>query len=239
MNPSDPRPAPSPLPEGPASFALSAVSGFVDTAGFILLAGIFTSHVTGNLVLAGAAVAGRLDGGVWIRLALLGVFMLAVATTSALANWAGRRAISVVPALLSAETLMLGAFLVTGLTLKDEHQPLAGWPLFAIAATAVVAMGIQNALMREGLKAYLPTTMMTGNTTQFTLDGLAMLRGLKTPETKVRFRRSANVLTGFLTGAALGALSAAFLQMWSPVVPMLTVGLLAAFATRSPAPKAN
>ena len=38
------------------SLALSFVSGFTDTAGFIALFGLFTAHVTGNLVLAGAAV---------------------------------------------------------------------------------------------------------------------------------------------------------------------------------------
>lgn len=236
MNPAVLQPAPSSLPEGPTSFALSAVSGFVDTSGFILLSGIFTSHVTGNLVLAGGAVTGRLDAATWIRLALLGVFMLAVAMTSALSGWANRKGLLVVPALLGAEALMLGAFLVSGVTLKAGHEPLAPWPLFSIAATAVVAMGIHNALMREGFKTYLPTTMMTGNTTQFTLDGLTILRGLNTPEVRVRFQRSSIVLAGFLTGAALGALSAAFLQMWSPVLPMLTVGSLAVIAAHPPEP---
>lgn len=256
MDPNQAKPAPTSLPEGPASFILSAVSGFVDTAGFILLAGIFTSHVTGNLVLAGAALAGRIDGGVWVRLALLAVFMVAVTASSALATWADRcpldeegvkrqdaastaveghlKILSTVPLLLSAETVLLGAFLVTGLALNDIHQPLSSVSLFAIAAPAVGAMGIQNALMREGLKTYLPTTMMTGNTTQLTLDGLALLRGLKAPDTRMRFRRTAIVLAGFLIGAALGAFSASLLRMWSPAVPMLAVGSLTAFAACTP-----
>jgi len=259
MEPNQAKPAATSLREGPASFILSAVSGFVDTAGFILLAGIFTSHVTGNLVLAGAAVAGRIDGGVWVRLALLAVFMVAVTASSALATWANRclsdgegekrqdaastpaeghqKILSVVPLLLFAETVLLGAFLITGLALNDIHQPLSSFSLFAIATPAVGAMGIQNALMREGLKTYLPTTMMTGNTTQFTLDGLALLRGLKTPDTRLRFRRTAIVLAGFLIGAALGAFSASFLRMWSPAVPMLAVGFLAAYAAHTPKSK--
>ncbi len=236
MNPAETKLNPTALPEGPASFILSAVSGFVDTAGFILLAGIFTSHITGNLVLAGAALAGRIDGGVLIRLALLVVFMAAVALASALAFWSNRNGRSVVAVLLGAETLMLGAFLVTGLALTIQQQPRDPWVLFTVAGTAVVAMGIQNALMREGFKTYLPTTMMTGNTTQFTLDGLAMLRGLKSPEIRARFRRTANVLTGFLIGAALGAWSAAFLRMWSPIIPLLAIGSLTLFATQKPAP---
>ena len=259
MEPITTKPSHAPLPEGPASFILSAVSGFVDTAGFILLAGIFTSHVTGNLVLAGAVMAGRIDGGVWVRLALLTVFMVAVTASSALATWANRRPSdgagekrqdasstpaegrqgmpSVVPLLLSAETVLLGAFLVTGLALSDNHQPLSSFSLFAIATPAVGAMGIQNALMREGLKTYLPTTMMTGNTTQFSLDGLALLRGFTTPETRLRFRRTAIVLAGFLIGAALGAFSASLLRMWSPAVPMFAVGSLAAYAAHTPKSK--
>ncbi len=237
MEPTPTQPVPASLPEGLASFVLCAVSGFVDTAGFILLAGIFTSHVTGNLVLAGAALAGRVDGGVWVRLALLAVFMVAVTASSALATWAHRRTWSVVSVLLCAETAMLGAFLITGLALGGDHQPLASGSLFLIASPAVVAMGIQKALMREGLNTYLPTTMMTGNTTQFTLDGVALFRGLKMPEIQVRFRRTGIVLAGFLIGAALGALSAAFFRMWSPAVPMLAIGWLAAFSNTTPVSK--
>ncbi len=227
MNPS---PIPSALPEGPASFALSAVSGFVDTSGFILLSGIFTSHVTGNLVLAGAAMAGRLEGGVWIRLALLVVFMAAVVIASALARWTEKKYQASVSALLGAESLMLVVFLFAGLLLGKNDRAFSEWDLFVIASTAVVAMGIQNALMREGLKSYLPTTMMTGNTTQFTLDIVALLRGKPAAEIHPRFRRTSIVLAGFILGAALGALAAAILRMWSPLIPALVVAVLAILA---------
>src|SRR5471032_3565142 len=43
---------------GPAAIAalLSFNAGFVDTAGFLGLAGLFTAHVTGNFVTLGAAL---------------------------------------------------------------------------------------------------------------------------------------------------------------------------------------
>lgn len=209
------------------SFVLSAVSGFVDTAGFILLAGIFTSHVTGNLVLAGAAIAGHLDGGVRVRLALLVVFMIAVAAASALARWAEKKSLPVISVLLGAEAILLGGFLFSGLAISKDGQPFSEWNLLVIAGSAVTAMGIQNALMREGLKSYLPTTMMTGNTTQFTLDWFALINGERAEEIRPRLRRTAIVLAGFLSGAALGAFAAAVLRMWSPAIPACTIALLA------------
>ncbi len=220
------------LPESVVSFVLSAVSGYVDTAGFILLAGIFTSHVTGNLVLAGAAIAGQSGEGVRVRLALLVVFMLAVGAASALARWAEKRSRATVAVLLSAEAVMLGVFLLAGLLLEKCDSRFSEVELFAIASSAVIAMGIQNALMREGLKTYLPTTMMTGNTTQFTLDALAILRGTNAEEIPSRFRRTSIVLTGFVSGAALGALSAAVMRMWSPIIPTAAITLLALLAVR-------
>lgn len=220
------------LPERPTSFALSAVSGFVDTAGFILLQGVFTSHVTGNLVLAGAALAGTITGGVGVRIALLFVFIVAVGATSAIARWLGSRVTSPVPLLLAAEATWLGAFLAAGLWLGRDPEPMSDGNLLLVASTAVIAMGIQNALMREQLKAYLPTTMMTGNTTQFTLDLVAVARGKGTPPIHASLRRTSVVLAGFLFGAATGALAAANLGMASPVIPMGVVVCIAWIAGR-------
>ena len=52
-------------------------AGFVDTAGFLAVAGLFTAHVTGNFVTIGAAlVAG--SAGVVTKLLALPVFCFAV-----------------------------------------------------------------------------------------------------------------------------------------------------------------
>ena len=45
------------LPSIPAmQIVLSVTAGYVDTAGYLALQGLFTSHVTGNFVTLGAAL---------------------------------------------------------------------------------------------------------------------------------------------------------------------------------------
>ncbi len=62
---------------------LTMVGGAIDTIGFIALFGFFTAHVTGNLVLAGAALV-KGGTGVWIKLAAIPLFILTVVITKLL-----------------------------------------------------------------------------------------------------------------------------------------------------------
>ncbi|EPK0079243.1 DUF1275 family protein [Klebsiella aerogenes] len=57
---------------------LAASGGAIDTISFITLFGLFTAHVTGNLVVAGAALATNSEG-ILSKLLAIPVFMLAVA----------------------------------------------------------------------------------------------------------------------------------------------------------------
>ena len=50
--------------------ALSLLAGYVDTAGFLALHGLFTAHVTGNFVTMGAALTHGSSGAVAKLLAL-------------------------------------------------------------------------------------------------------------------------------------------------------------------------
>ena len=65
---------------------LSAVAGYVDAAGFLALFGLFTAHVTGDLVAAGTVIAERVTIGMGIRLLMIPVFMLSVAAASLFAR---------------------------------------------------------------------------------------------------------------------------------------------------------
>jgi uncharacterized membrane protein YoaK (UPF0700 family) len=216
------------MPEIGFAFGLSAISGFVDTAGFIQLAGGFTAHITGNFVLVGAALSGDGGQGIVERLALVPIFIAAVVR----ASWLGRAAIrhrrSAVSTLLYAEAGALALYVALGFGFRHALRANAsGAPLMLTAGAAVVAMGLQNALMREGLKTLLPTTVMTGNLTQFSLDLAALAFPEGDTALRARRHRHAVVLTGFLIGATAGAWAALDQSFLIRAIPMFAVLWLA------------
>ena len=85
---------------------LSLNGGYVDTAGFLALHGLFTTHVTGNFVTLGAALVQGSSGAV-AKLLALPVFCVVVA---------GVRLLSVA---LAAKRLPTGRA-ACGSTLKDR-----------------------------------------------------------------------------------------------------------------------
>src|SRR5262245_40391525 len=96
---------------------LSAVAGFVDAAGFLALFGMFTAHVTGDLVAAGAVVAEHTHFGLLARLAMIPVFMGSVAATALFARSIRRRGHRPLVALLALMTVGLLVFCITGVAL--------------------------------------------------------------------------------------------------------------------------
>src|SRR5687768_11195192 len=85
---------------------LSLVGGFVDTAVFVGLFGLFTAHVTGNLALIGTELVNR-DGEVFAKLLSLPVFVVAVIVTVQLAWLLRSRGHRPLPALLWIEAVLL------------------------------------------------------------------------------------------------------------------------------------
>lgn len=225
----------------PAGFLLSLVAGFVDTSAFIILFGIFTAHVTGNIALAGSSFVGNDEESTLTRLLMLPAFMLTVALTALLARYARGKQWPVFAVLLTAEAIALSIFLIVGASLSpalllDVQKEY----ILPIGLAGVVAMAIQNTLMKEArgvFKSYIPTTVMTGNTTQLTID-LVQLIGAKfssgeqaekeAAESMERIGRYIPVIVGF----ALGGAPAAFFILasetwWSLVFPLVIVVVLA------------
>lgn len=224
----------SPQRERLLTAILGWVAGYIDTLGFIGLNGLFTAHVTGNLIVAGAEVVGTGLEDVWVRLAVIPVFMVAVACT--VAYWRNRHCSPA--SLLWFEALFLLIFMgISVVLIPDIDQPIAPTTLFIVGSAGLFAMGIQNALMKEAFGTLAPTTVMTGNVTQFVID-LTQLMGFAHPAgpngqvptreaLRKRMLKFGSALVGFVVGAATGALALILMGFWSIALPTFTIALLA------------
>ncbi len=195
------------------------VAGYVDTCGFIALFGLFTAHVTGNLVLIGAAIVEH-RGGLWGKLIALPVFILAVAASRWL-NLAleSRGKNSAVP-LLGIQILFLAGFLGVGLVatpITDFDAPLA----VLAGMLGVTAMAVQNTTSRTIYAKYTPTTVMTGNVTQVVIDLVDRAAGRGTPEAKARVRKMLPAILAFTAGALLSAVIYTLVGFWCLLIPIV------------------
>ena len=208
---------------------LSFNGGFVDTAGFLGLQGLFTSHVTGNFVTLGAALVLGTHG-VIAKLLALPAFALVVALARVMGTAMRKRGIDALPVLLFIKVIFLMAFLILGVVLgpfPDSDAPAALLTGFC----GIAAMAIQNAVQRVHFAGIPPTTIMTGNTTQAVLDAVDLLSGQSGSDPaalRARFTRTVLGIGWFAAGCAAAAILYYFGGFWCLTVPVL-VGAASAF----------
>jgi uncharacterized membrane protein YoaK (UPF0700 family) len=195
------------------SVALSFVSGFIDTVGFMALFGLFTAHVTGNLVLAGASFLNHnAIGNVISKLVMLPVYIAGVVFCSYLIKYK-RASLS---NLVFAEAVFIICFILAGVTFL-ENTPVSSNAVISFTASfAVIGMSIQNTYMRKLLNQYAPNTVMTGNLTQFSINLFDLfvyfiLKDQWSKKDSIKpafesFKKVTSVLWGFLLGCFFGAL---------------------------------
>jgi uncharacterized membrane protein YoaK (UPF0700 family) len=183
---------------------LSFNGGFVDTAGFLGLAGLFTAHVTGNFVTLGAALVLGSHGIVGKILALPEFILVIALARLAGAAMRARKA-PVLRVFMIAEIALLFAFFTLAVAygpFPDPDSPAALLTSFA----GIAAMALQNAFQRVHLSSLPPTTLMTGNTTQATIDAVDLIMGAgPSGETRARFARVALSILWFALGCAVAA----------------------------------
>jgi uncharacterized membrane protein YoaK (UPF0700 family) len=200
---------------------LSFNGGFVDTAGFLGLQGLFTAHVTGNFVTLGAALVFG-SHGVIAKLLALPEFILVVALARLVGAALSNAAIDDLRPLLVAKVVCLLAFFVFGVTLgpfPDSDSPAALLTGFA----GIAGMAIQNAVQRVHFAHIPPTTLMTGNTTQAALDAVDLLSGAPSSNSaavRARFSRTWRGIAWFAAGCAVAALLYYWLGFWCLAVPV-------------------
>ena len=207
---------------------LSFNGGFVDTAGFLGLAGLFTAHVTGNFVTLGAALVHGSHGIVGKILALPEfILVIALARLAGIALRAHK--LPAMQILLGVKVVLLLAFFL--LAVRFGPFPDANTPMALLTGFAgVAAMAMQNAVQRVHMASLPPSTMMTGSTVQVTLDAVDLLTGTKPeerPQVRTRFSRLALAICFFALGCAVAAVMYVYVGFWCLALSV-AVGLAAA-----------
>jgi uncharacterized membrane protein YoaK (UPF0700 family) len=206
---------------------LSVIAGMVDLIGFLNL-GIFTAHITGNIVVIGALVVrhSRVNPA---QILAIPVFILAVAATWLIARASGRRGTELMRLLLFIQFLLISCLLVFSVVTKPSADP-HGLMATVAGMIAVTAMGCQFALLRLALPVAPSTAVMTGNLTNAVLalvDSSSQMQPLMESNTK-RLRASLHLLIGFFAGCVLAAAAVMYLADWAWSLPAALAGAAAA-----------
>ena len=198
------------------AFLLAGVGGSIDAIGILTLGGLFVAHMSGNSASFGAAFG----QGDWAK-GLPHLMAIPVFVTGLFLGYVwilGSRTYRRCAMLLAAEALLLAGFFVlvrSGL----------GFPA---AIPALLAMGLQNATLRELGFSSFPTTYVTG-----VLDMLGKSAARAVIErggpALADARRAGAVWISYAAGAILGS---AGLTMLGVAIVFVPVGILGALAIR-------
>lgn len=184
--------------------------GYVDTAGFLALQGLFTAHVTGNFVTIGASLVHGTSG-VVAKLLALPVFCAVVVLTRTFSNHLPREGCTAVNVLIGMKVMLFAA---AAAALALSLGPFTnGDSLGAIVTgmTLVAAMAIENTIHRLFLPKSPPTTLMTGNTTQVMMNVAELLRGDLAPAARSTLRMASAALARSICVFAAGCAAAALI----------------------------
>jgi uncharacterized membrane protein YoaK (UPF0700 family) len=197
---------------------LSAVAGYCDTVTFVAADSIFSAHVTGNFIVFAYQIIKGSDSQAWIKLLTFPVFVISVIIGGRIGSEAGKR----YRLLLFEGFLLLAAGVLA--VLFRLYDP-AAWGTYLIAMIVVFAMGLQNAFGKlYGKETYGPTTMMTGNVTQASLDLGSVISSAFTNALSIEsLKKQMITIGGFLVGCLAGALLAKFFGLYVLIAPGLVL----------------
>jgi uncharacterized membrane protein YoaK (UPF0700 family) len=220
------------------AIALTFASGAADVASFTRLGDVFTSVMTGNIVLWGLAAArGSLTLFSHTAVSIAGYIAGVAGATWIAHGWRaasqdedqGGRDQAGVPPDRVARALVAEVILLAGFTAGWEISGAspAGWGQYCLLAALAAAMGVQSAAVKDMGLAEVSTTYLTG-----TLTGLvaSLARpGQDTPQG----RRRVGVLIGLVAGASLCGLLVATAADLVPLLPLAALVFTLVLAWRS------
>lgn len=213
------------------SIGLAFVAGYVDTLGFVALFGLFTAHVTGNFILIGAGLADPAHASILLKFLAFPAFIVGVALARLLQLAAQRRRWPALRLTMSLQMLLLAGFMACGLLAAPIGEQASAMAMVA-GLLGTMAMGVHGATSRLLLAELAPTNMMTGNVTQFVLDGVDVLRGAADAGTRERCGKFFWPILAFGGAAILAAF--AYLACGF-IVLLLPIAILACLTAMAPA----
>ncbi|SNR29800.1 YoaK family protein [Flavobacterium sp. ov086] len=194
---------------------LTMIAGYCDTVTFVAADSIFSAHVTGNFIVFAYQIIKGSDLHAWVKLLTFPVFILAVIVGGRIALKATNRY-----SILFWEGIIL---VLSGIAcyVFGYLGIVSQWTIYTIAMTTVFAMGLQNAFGKLYAKeTHGPTTMMTGNVTQASLDlGNLLKNGLKDVDVLLSFKKQLVTIIGFLVGCFLGAVAGKYFGLGTLIFP--------------------
>jgi uncharacterized membrane protein YoaK (UPF0700 family) len=210
------------------AIALTFGSGANDVTSFTRLGEVFTSVMTGNIVLLGLSLADRSVSLASHTVVSIAGYIVGVAGATWVAHGfkargggqaadeeGDRARASVLPGhvrwALFAELVLLAGF-TAGWEITGARP--AGWAQFVLLAVLAAAMGVQSLAVNEMGLAAVSTTFLTG-----TLTGLVSSLVSPGKETRLGVRRF-GVLIGLAAGALLCGLLLATAAAVVPVLPL-------------------
>ena len=196
---------------------LSIAAGSADAAGFFGLGRVFTSNMTGNLVLLGVAVGQGHVVDAARSILVLAVFTLGVGVGIRLAlpvrdgNWAG-----LAGRLVNLEKILLLAFAIGWLVLHPGGEFASDVLLAALA----FAMGLQTAALSRLGAPGVGTTAITSTITALVTGLVVHVAAPEQSTSRQRLAFQAGVLALYGAGAAVGGMLILRLPWLAGFVPL-------------------
>lgn len=217
---------------------LGFVAGFVDVFGFSRLSGLLPAHVTGNLIFLALYLAhGHYQ--VLMFVASLPIFCGGVMVSAWAIGWLAEHGRDPFLPSLLAEAALLLLTLVSARVFHHSSIPNSLGNLVT-GTIIVLAMALQNTLMRLVLNNLPPTTVMTGNLTQVLSDIVAFACRFPsishTKGERIILERQAQrmllTLAAFLIGALVSGLSEIRVGETGLILPALAILALIPYGRR-------
>lgn len=209
------------------AFLMAAIAGFTDVISFIGVNHLFTAHITGNIVIAISDIINH-DPGILPKITAIPIFIVFAGVMTWLVEKNGKTTRLLViwftiEAVLLAIFMIGGVFFLPGTSVNSKQY-------FAVGMTAVCAMAIHNTLLRTYMTTLPPCTVMTGNLTQFIIDGVTFFLNWGVPTQHEKFKdargaikRYGNVLLGFIVGGIFSAFGYYWFGFWITLLPIIVI----------------